>query len=94
MAVSKKTDGEPLTKEQKDENRRVRLLRFLTDLTFQRLCVERMTLPEARDAVEELRTAAERIFPGKQSVFDLVIAPRMERVIRERFGDRPPSPSH
>jgi len=89
MAISKKPDVKPLTKEQKDENRRIRLLRFLTDLTFQRLCVERMTFTEARDAVEELRTAAERIFPGKQSVFDLVIAPRMDRVIRERFGDSP-----
>ena len=75
-----------LTPEQKEENRKIRLLRFLTDVTFQRLCVERMTLAQARNAVDELRAAAERMFPGKQSVFDLVIAPRMERVICERFG--------
>jgi hypothetical protein len=76
-----------LTPQQKEENRRIRLLRFLTDLTFQRLCIEQMTLAEAREAIEDLRGAAERIFPGKQSVFDLVIAPRMERVIMERFGE-------
>jgi len=75
-----------LTPEQKDENRKIRRFRFLTDLTFQQLCVERMTLREARDAVEGLRKIAGRMFPGKESVFDLVIAPRMDRVIRERFG--------
>ncbi len=70
----------------KDENRRIRYFRILTDLTFQRLCVEKMTLPQARHNVDELGKVAERMFPGKQSVFELVIAPRMERVIRERFG--------
>jgi hypothetical protein len=55
-------------------------------MTYQRLCIETMTLTEAIDAVEELREVSGRMFPGKQSVFDLVIAPRMERVIRERFG--------
>jgi hypothetical protein len=77
----------PLTEEQIDEMRRIRILRFLIDLTYQRLCVESMSLADAREAVGELRTAAGQIFPGKQSVFDLVIAPRMERVIRERFGE-------
>jgi len=76
----------PLTKEQQEENRRIRLFKFLTDLTCQRLYVDRMTLQEAREAVEELREIAERMFPGKQSVFSLVIEPRMERIIVERFG--------
>lgn len=84
----------PLTPEQGEENRKVRLLRFLTDLTFQRLHLERMTLGEALEAVEDLRAAAGRLFPGKQSVFDLVIAPRMERVIRERFGGSGYPPHH
>lgn len=68
------------------ENRRIRALRILTDLTFQRLCLERMTLSEAREAVHELRRAATNMFPGKDDVFDLVIAPRLDRVILERFG--------
>ena len=70
------------------ENRRIRAFRILTDLTFQRLCVERMTIKEARDAVSELRMAATNMFPGKGEVFDLVIAPRLDRVIMERFGER------
>ena len=71
----------------KYENRRIRNLRILTDLTFQRLCLERMTINEAREAVLELRRAATKLFPGKEGVFDLVIAPRLERVIIGRFGE-------
>lgn len=75
------------TEEIRQENRRIRALRILTDLTFQRLCLERMTLVEAREAVVELRRAATNMFPGKGEVFDLVIAPRLDRVIMERFGE-------
>ena len=74
-------------REIKQENRRIRALRILTDLTYQRLCVERMTITEAREAVLELRRAATNMFPGKGGVFDLVIAPRLDRVILERFGE-------
>jgi len=87
MATSRKMGTEPSKSEKKEENRRIRIFRFLTDLTFQRLSIEEMTLVEAREAVGELRAAAQRMFPGKLGVFDLVIAPRMERVIRERFGN-------
>ncbi len=70
----------------KQENRKIRALRILTDLTFQRLCIERMTIVEARQAVQDLRRVATNMFPGKDGVFDLVIAPRLDRVILERFG--------
>lgn len=69
----------------RDENRRIKLFRFLTDLTAQRLYVERMNLAEAWNVVADLRKVSENIFPSKGHVFDLVIAPRMERIIRERF---------
>jgi hypothetical protein len=69
----------------KDEERRLRTLRFLSDVTFQRLHLERMTLSEAHGAVEELRGAVLSLFPDKEHVFDLILRPRMERVIAERF---------
>lgn len=68
-----------------EENRRIRAFRFLTDLSVQRLSVEPMSLNEARAVVEKLRETAERFFPGKGHVFDMVIAPRLRRVINERF---------
>jgi hypothetical protein len=46
-----------------------------------------MNIVEAREAVHELRRAATNMFPGKGGVFDLVIAPRLDRVIMERFGE-------
>ena len=72
--------------EVKEENRRIRYLRILTDLIHQQLCVELMTYREAQASVLELRGVAGKMFPGKENVFDLVIAPRLERVIAERFG--------
>jgi hypothetical protein len=79
--------------EMASEARRIRLFRFLTDLTHQRLAIEALTLSEARALVDGLRPVAESFFPGRTHVFDLVIAPRLERVIGERFGEeavRPP----
>lgn len=69
-----------------EEERRLRAFRLLTDLTVQRLYVERMSLAEAWGIAAGLRNTAARFFPGKAHVFDLVIAPRMERVIKERFS--------
>ncbi len=69
----------------KEENKRIKLFRFLTDLTVQRLCVERMSLADAWNVVADLRKVAENLFPGKGHVYDLVIVPRMERIIKERF---------
>jgi hypothetical protein len=69
----------------REEERRLKTLRFMSDITFQRLHLERMTLKDAYGAVEELRRVAVSLFPGKAHVFDLVLRPRMERVIAERF---------
>ena len=77
----------PSLEEIRQENRKIRALRILTDMTTQRLCVEPMTITEARAAVSELRAAAAGMFPGKGEVFDLVVAPRLERIITERFRD-------
>ncbi len=74
--------------EVREEEKRAKTLRFLTDVLFQRLHLESMSLIEARGAVAELRRTALVLFSGKGDVFDLVIAPRMERVIRERWGSR------
>jgi len=38
--------------------------------------------------VRELRRTAVNMFPDKGGVFDLVVAPRLDRVIMERFGEK------
>ena len=44
-----------------------------------------MTLDESYRVIAELKQVSEALFPGKAEVFDLVIAPRLKRVINERF---------
>ncbi|MFV1957564.1 MAG: hypothetical protein ACC669_09135, partial [bacterium] len=62
----------------KEENRKIRIFRFISDLTMQRLYTELLTIEEARDTVSQLRQIAKNLFPGKGDVFDLVVSPRME----------------
>ena len=94
LGYRQKEKEHPSPEEIREEDRRLRSFRILTDLTFQRLHVERMSLAEARAAVEQLRTVSGRFFPGRVHVFDLVVRPRLERVINERFSPGgPPTPS-
>jgi len=70
-----------------DEQRRLRRLRLLVDVTAQVIAEdENVTLCEAIRLVEAARTAALRLFPAKEDTFDLVIRPRLERILHERFG--------
>ena len=84
--VSFMLEGKELLVE--DENKRIRHFRFLVDLTqsviYQDVSLKRI---EASQMVNNLRRVASILFPGKESTFDLVLQPRFDRVIRERFGD-------
>lgn len=70
----------------KEEDRRVRRLRLLADLTLSRVYQDRnLTLLEALELVERLRDTAVTLFPGKEATFDLLYRPRFERVIAVRW---------
>jgi hypothetical protein len=72
--------------ELQEENRKIRHMRILVDLTAQILAEDNnLKLCEALRLVEAARTAVSRLFPGKEETFDLVIRPRLERIIQERF---------
>jgi hypothetical protein len=76
-----------------EEQRRVRRLRLLVDVTAQTLSEDdNLTLCEALRLIEAARTAALRMFPGKDDTFDLVVRPRLERIVLERFQIPSPSP--
>jgi hypothetical protein len=69
------------------ENRLLRRLRLLVDLTFATLAQDQsITLEEAWEHVQALKAAAVAMFPGKDSTFDLIYLPRFSRLIAERFG--------
>jgi len=70
-----------------EEDRKVRLLKRAVDLHLQIIAVQRdLKRGEALEILEGVRALAGRLFPDKAPTFDLLYAPRFERVIRERFG--------
>jgi len=70
----------------REENRRVRYLRFLVDLSLVSIQQEELSREKAERVVEDVKQAACNLFPGKEETFELIYRPRFQRVIQERFG--------
>ena len=69
------------------ENKMLRRLRFLVDLTFATLAQDdTLTLDQSWQHVRALRAAALAMFPGKEETFDLIYLPRFSRLLKERYG--------
>jgi hypothetical protein len=69
-----------------EEERRVRRVRLLVDLTAAVIRSRPLLRREAEQAVEQLRDRVLEIFPDKGPVFDLVYRSRFRRLIESRFG--------
>jgi hypothetical protein len=70
----------------KEENRKIRFLRFLVDFSLQTIQKEDLSLEEMLRIIEDVKRAACNLFPGKEETFELIYRPRFNRVIQERFG--------
>ena len=70
----------------REENRKIRYLRFLVDFSILSIQQDDLLLQEALELVGELKRAACNLFPGKEETFELIYRPRFNRVIEERFG--------
>lgn len=69
-----------------EENRNIRRLRFLVNLTYATIAQDdSMTLEQAWEHVRALKGAAVAMFPGKEETFDLLYLPRFSRLLAERF---------
>lgn len=67
-------------------------MRVLVDLTTSVLYQDAaLTLEEAQQLVRGAEKAILKMFPDKQQTFDLVLRPRFERILRERWGQLAPS---
>ena len=66
-----------------DESRRVRHLRILVDLTSSLLIQARMTRPEAEELLASTRRQALALFPDKEETYELILAPRFARLVKE-----------
>lgn len=69
----------------REENRRLRYLRFLVDLALLEIRSGHVTKPQAEKMVENIRSQALQLFPGKELAFDLIYRPRFRRAITETF---------
>lgn len=69
----------------REENRNLRFLRFLVDLALMEIRAGRFTLEEAEKVVENVRSQALQLFPGKETAFDWIYRPRFHRAISETF---------
>jgi hypothetical protein len=73
----------PTPKEIAEENRKIRMLRVVVDLTTATLAQGEMNAAEAIELIEATRRFALNLFPGKEAVFDLIYRPRFERILRD-----------
>lgn len=69
-----------------DEARRVRQLRMVVDLTSNVLAQGQLTRAEAEDLVAAARQRALELFPDKAETYDLILAPRFNRLMEEFVG--------
>jgi hypothetical protein len=67
------------------ENLKIRRLRVIVDLTSSLLRQTEMPLAEAVRLVQAVRSQALQLFPGKETTYDLLYAPRFARILREKY---------
>ena len=70
----------------REENRKIRFLRFLVDFSILSIQQNDLSLEEALKIVEDAKCAACSLFPGKEETFELIYRPRFNRAIQGRFG--------
>jgi len=81
----------PSDHELAEEDRRGRQLRMIVDLTSSVLMQGGIDRTEAEALVAATRRRALELFPGKEDTFDLILAPRFARLIREFVGPALPA---
>ncbi|HEY2945456.1 MAG TPA: hypothetical protein VGN09_23690 [Vicinamibacteria bacterium] len=66
-----------------DEKGRLRQLRMVVDLTCNVLMQGRLPRDEAEELVAAARRRALELFPDKEETYELILAPRFARLVRE-----------
>jgi hypothetical protein len=75
-----------ITKEEiEEENKKIRHLRLVIDLTTNIIMQTDIPLSEAQRMIEGTRRIATALFPGKEEVYDLIYKPRFRRLLSERY---------
>ena len=69
-----------------EEDKKMRRLRIIVDLTASVLAQEKLTIDEALDLINGTKRTVLRLFPGKEEAFDIIYGTRFARIMRKRFG--------
>jgi len=69
-----------------EEQRNMRLLKTIVDLTSAVLQQGDLTITEAIDLIRATKKRVLQLFPDKEEVYDLIYRPRFERIIQERIS--------
>lgn len=68
-----------------EEQKKMRRLRTIVDLTAAMLSQGNLSTPEALKLVAATKKSVLSLFPDKEEIFDLIYKPRFERIIKERL---------
>lgn len=69
----------------REEEKNMRRLRFIVDLTEAALMQSNLSLQESLRLMENTKKAVLALFPDKEGVYDLIYTARFRRIIDERF---------
>ena len=67
----------------REENRRMRILRILVDLTMVILMQGNVSRQEALELVQSTKNRILQLFPDKEVTYNLIYKPRFERLLRQ-----------
>jgi hypothetical protein len=68
-----------------DEEKKMRLLRFIVDITQAVLMQSNLTPVEMYQLLVETKELVLKLFPDKEAVYELIYTPRFQRIIAERI---------
>jgi hypothetical protein len=71
--------------EQRDEEKKLRRLRFIVDFALEFIRTQDINHESAITIVEGVKKHTLKLFPGKEEAFDIIYAPRFKRVLNEKF---------
>jgi len=71
-------------KDKDQEERALRRLRLMTDITCRILASPGITLAETRNLIFQVRSQAMVYFPGKSKTFDMIYGRRFHRILEEK----------
>ncbi len=75
----------PTQAEIDEESRRARRLRIVVNLTLDLISQGQLPFEEATGLVTAARRVALQLFPDKAAAYDLIYAPKFERLMREIY---------